>query len=161
MEKLYTHGEKKNSSTVAGASDRNRINPFVKSKNHNKIDLTSVYSQHYRSTVEYTQITLALLSFFLCYSIASAFSTVPDYIIRHIIPFIITNCVKNYPKGLGFYAISALILKTETATSLLSGCRKTCHAIRLPTGPEMTDIINILIRCEFAYHVEFGFICDY
>ena len=26
--------------------------------------------------------------------------------------------------------------------------------------PEMTDIINILIRCEFAYHVEFGFICD-
>ena len=27
--------------------------------------------------------------------------------------------------------------------------------------PEMTDIINILIRCEFAYHVEFGFICDY
>ena len=72
-----------------------------------------------------------------------------------------TNCVKNYPNGLGFYAISALILKTETETSLLSGCRKTCHAIRLPTGPEMTDIINILIRCEFAYHVEFGFICDY
>ena len=31
----------------------------------------------------------------------------------------------------------------------------------LPTWPEMTDIINILIRCEFAYHVEFGFICDY
>ena len=27
--------------------------------------------------------------------------------------------------------------------------------------PEMTDIINILIRCEFAYYVEFGFICDY
>ena len=27
--------------------------------------------------------------------------------------------------------------------------------------PEMTDIINILIRCEFAYHVEFGFTCDY
>ena len=27
--------------------------------------------------------------------------------------------------------------------------------------PEMTDIINILVRCEFAYHVEFGFICDY
>ena len=27
--------------------------------------------------------------------------------------------------------------------------------------PEMTDIINILIRCEFAYHAEFGFICDY
>ena len=26
--------------------------------------------------------------------------------------------------------------------------------------PEMTDI-NILIRCEFAYHVEFGFICEY
>ena len=25
----------------------------------------------------------------------------------------------------------------------------------------MTDIINILIRCEFAYHVEFGFMCDY
>ena len=30
-----------------------------------------------------------------------------------------------------------------------------------PPWPEMTDIINILIRCEFAYHVEFGFICDY
>ena len=27
--------------------------------------------------------------------------------------------------------------------------------------PEMTDIINILIRCELAYHVEFGFICEY
>ena len=27
--------------------------------------------------------------------------------------------------------------------------------------PEMTDIINILIRCEFAYHDEFDFICDY
>ena len=26
--------------------------------------------------------------------------------------------------------------------------------------PDMTDIINILIRGEFAYHVEFGFICD-
>ena len=26
------------------------------------------------------------------------------------------------------------------------------------TWPEMTDIINILIRCKFAYHVEFGFI---
>ena len=24
----------------------------------------------------------------------------------------------------------------------------------------MTDIINILIRSEFAYHLEFGFICD-
>ena len=44
-----------------------------------------------------------------------------------------TNCVKNYPKGLDFYAISALILKTETATSLLSGCRKICHARRLPS----------------------------
>ena len=51
MEKLYTHGEKKNSSTVAGASDRNRINPLVKSENHNKIDLTSVYSQHCRSRI--------------------------------------------------------------------------------------------------------------
>ena len=29
------------------------------------------------------------------------------------------------------------------------------------TSPEMTEIINILIRCEFAYHVEFGFICEY
>ena len=29
------------------------------------------------------------------------------------------------------------------------------------TRPEMTDIINILIRFEFAYHVEFEFICDY
>ena len=28
------------------------------------------------------------------------------------------------------------------------------------TWPEMTDIINILIRCEFAYHLEFGFMCD-
>ena len=27
--------------------------------------------------------------------------------------------------------------------------------------PEMTDIINILNRCEFAYYVEFGVICDY
>ena len=27
--------------------------------------------------------------------------------------------------------------------------------------PEMTDIIDILIRCKFAYHVEFGFICVY
>ena len=27
--------------------------------------------------------------------------------------------------------------------------------------PEMMDSINILIRCEFAYHVEFGFICEY
>ena len=27
--------------------------------------------------------------------------------------------------------------------------------------PEMTDIINIQIRWEFAYHVEMGFICDY
>ena len=25
----------------------------------------------------------------------------------------------------------------------------------------MTEIINILIRGEFAYHVEFGFISDY
>ena len=32
---------------------------------------------------------------------------------------------------------------------------------KLVSWPEMTDIINILIRCEFAYHVEFGFICDY
>ena len=29
------------------------------------------------------------------------------------------------------------------------------------TWPEMTDIINILIRCEFAYHVAYGFICEY
>ena len=29
------------------------------------------------------------------------------------------------------------------------------------TWPEMTDIINILIRCKFAYHVEFGFVCEY
>ena len=25
----------------------------------------------------------------------------------------------------------------------------------------MTDMINILIRFEFAYHNEFGFICEY
>ena len=31
----------------------------------------------------------------------------------------------------------------------------------LPTWAEIMDIINILIRCEFAYHVEFGFICEY
>ena len=30
---------------------------------------------------------------------------------------------------------------------------------RIP-WPEMTDIINIPIRCKFAYHVEFGFICE-
>ena len=27
--------------------------------------------------------------------------------------------------------------------------------------PEMPDIIDILIRCEFAYNVELGFICEY
>ena len=32
---------------------------------------------------------------------------------------------------------------------------------KIHTLPEMTDIINILIRWKFAYHVEFGFICDY
>ena len=40
----------------------------------------------------------------------------------------------------------------------------TCHApqyVEPSPWPEMADIINILIRCEFAYHVEFGFICEY
>ena len=35
------------------------------------------------------------------------------------------------------------------------------HEVGYLTWPEMTDIINILIRCKFAYHVEFGFICEY
>ena len=28
------------------------------------------------------------------------------------------------------------------------------------TWPEITDIINILIRCEFAYHFKHGVICN-
>ena len=43
----------------------------------------------------------------------------------------------------------------------LNELKKEMKAIWISPWPEMTDIINILIRCEFEYHVEFGFICDY
>ena len=47
-----------------------------------------------------------------------------------------------------------------------NGISKNCEGISdfLICGfawPELTDIINILIRCEFPYQVEFGFICEY
>ena len=32
----------------------------------------------------------------------------------------------------------------------------TANVCKPMSWPEMTDIIDILIRCEFAYHVEFG-----
>ena len=40
--------------------------------------------------------------------------------------------------------------------------RITSHlATLIDTWPEMTDIINILVRCKFAsYYVEFGFMCE-
>ena len=34
------------------------------------------------------------------------------------------------------------------------------RVLQIASWSEMTDIINIVICCKFAYHVEFGFICE-
>ena len=52
----------------------------------------------------------------------------------------------------------------ETSSFMLHTFSLKCWIIYVyVTGlwPEITDIINILIRCKFPYQVEFGFICEY
>ena len=52
------------------------------------------------------------------------------------------------------------LTRLTTATRILHLFNKNNNKYN-KTWPEITDIINILIRCEFPYQVEFGFICEY
>ena len=48
----------------------------------------------------------------------------------------------------------SLLMFTVRKSRLMFTVRK--YRFIFGPWPEMTDIINILIRCEFAYHVEFA-----